>query len=162
MALIRPLEATDLAAVIEVYHDAVCSQAPALYSASQVRAWAGHAAATLDLEASLLRGKGLVSCGHAESTSSIEAFALLDPMDRLALLYCRGRSSRQGRATALLHGLEAQAARSGVSLLRTEASQLSRPLLLRHGWRIEAPEDVLFAGEWFHRWRMVKSLPVIP
>jgi hypothetical protein len=42
--------------------------------------------------------------------------------------------------------------------LRTEASQLSRPLLERRGWRIEAEEEVLFAGVSFRRWRMIKAL----
>lgn len=162
MARIRPFQATDLAAVIAVYRDAVTSQTPALYSEVQVRAWADHAEGNRELAASLLRGHGLVSCGHGDDPGSIEAFALLDPADRLALLYCRGRSARQGRASALLDALEAHASSLGVRQLRTEASQLSKPLLLRRGWRIEAPEDVNFAGTWFHRWRMVKSLPGIP
>jgi len=42
--------------------------------------------------------------------------------------------------------------------LRTEASQLSKPLLLRHGWQVEAEETVPYAGELFTRWRMIKSL----
>jgi len=46
-----------------------------------------------------------------------------------------------------------------VERLRTEASQLSRPLLERRGWRVEAEETVLFAGAWFQRWRMIRELP---
>jgi GNAT superfamily N-acetyltransferase len=153
---LRPLHPDDLPQVAEVYRDAVISQAAALYSPAQVRAWAAHGAADhgpfLD---PLLRGFGLVSCG---GTGEVEAFGLLDPPDRLALLYCRGRSTRQRRATALLGALEAHARSQGCRLLRTEASQLSRPLLERQGWRVEAEETAFYAGVAFQRWRMIKEL----
>ena len=38
--------------------------------------------------------------------------------------------------------------------LRTEASQLSRPLLERRGWRVDAEETVTLGGVPFLRWRM--------
>jgi GNAT superfamily N-acetyltransferase len=99
----------------------------------------------------------LVSCANDDDTI-IEAFALLDPVDRLALLYCRGRSSRQGRAGALLEALEQHARSRGVGRLRTEASQLSRPLLERRGWVVDAEETVILGGVSFLRWRMGKDL----
>jgi GNAT superfamily N-acetyltransferase len=99
----------------------------------------------------------LVSTAHHDDTI-IEAFALLDPTDRLALLYCRGRSNRQGRASALLEALEQHARTQGVSRLRTEASQLSRPLLERRGWVVDDEETVTLGGVAFLRWRMGKDL----
>jgi hypothetical protein len=54
--------------------------------------------------------------------------------------------------------LEHHATLQGIPRLRTEASQLSRPLLTRRGWRVVTEERVLFAGEWFERWRMIKDL----
>jgi len=155
--LIRPLEPADLPQVIEAYHDAVLSQAPALYSQRQVEAWAGHAASSDQLRPALLRGHGLACCSTA-TPGTIEAFALLDPIDRLSLLYCRGRSSRRGLAARLVRALECHAGQRGVPLLRTEASQLSRPLLQRLGWQIEASETVPYAGVLFERWRMIKAL----
>lgn len=154
---LRPLQATaDAEQVAEVYRDAVLSQASGLYNAEQIRAWSGHPRNSEELSQALQRGLGLVSC--ASSGGSIEAFGLLDPLDRLSLLYCRGRSCRQGRATALLRALEEQARASGVPGLRTEASQLSRPLLERLGWSTEAEETALYAGVAFVRWRMRRSL----
>ena len=94
----------------------------------------------------------------AAGQKTIEAFGLLHPPERLALLYCRGRASRQGRAGAILGALEQHARQRGILRLRTEASQLSRPLLERRGWRVDAEETVLFAGAWFERWRMIKVL----
>jgi GNAT superfamily N-acetyltransferase len=107
------------------------------------------------LAAALNQGSGLVSC--AES-GEIEAFAVMEPADRLSLLYCRGRSVRQGHATRLLNRLEALATSQGLAQLRTEASQLSRPLLLRRGWRVAWVEALLIDGTLFRRYRMTKSL----
>lgn len=155
---LRALLPTDLEEVEAVYRDAVLTQAAGLYSDAQVRAWAGHPDASQALADVLRRGHGLVSCAAADG-ASIEAFALLDPLDRLALLYSRGRSSRQGRATALLLALQTHAAARGVRRLRTEASQLSRPLLQRQGWVVEAEETAWYAGVPFQRWRMLRDLP---
>lgn len=156
---LRPLTSQDLEQVIRVYEDAVITQARGRYAAHQIEAWAGHARSP-DLRQALLRGRGLVSCA-AGDPDTVEAFALLDPIDRLSLLYCRGRSCRQGRASALLAALERLAAAEGCRRLRTEASQLSKPLLLRRGWRLEAEETVPYAGVVFVRWRMIKDLLAI-
>lgn len=153
---LRPLQAGDADQVAEVYRDAVLSQANGLYTPAQVRAWSDHPRGAEGLGPALERGFGLVSC--AAAGGSIEAFGLLDPLDRLSLLYCRGRSCRQGRATALLQALQQHARAAGVDWLRTEASQLSRPLLERQGWEVEAEESVLYAGVPFQRWRMGRSL----
>ncbi|MGL6134610.1 MAG: GNAT family N-acetyltransferase, partial [Prochlorococcaceae cyanobacterium] len=70
----------------------------------------------------------------------------------------RGGACRPGRAGAILRALEERARRQSLRQLRTEASQLSRPLLERRGWLVEAEETVLFGGAWFQRWRMIKPL----
>ncbi len=157
MACLRPLRSSDLAQVVAVYRDAVLSQAVGLYTQEQIDAWAERAGRDPGLREALLRGHGLASCAENDATI-IEAFALLEPDDRLSLLYCRGRASRQGRGRALVQALEQESRRRGCQRIRTEASQLSRPLLLRLGWRVESEETLLFAGVWFSRWRMIKDL----
>jgi GNAT superfamily N-acetyltransferase len=154
---LRRLRRSDRAELVELYRDAVSSQAVGLYSEAQIQAWAQHADHGADLAAALERGYGLASLGDPPA-DPIEAFGLLDPPDRLSLLYCRGRSCRQGRASALLQALEQEARRRGIRRLRTEASQLSRPLLQRRGWQLEAEEEVLFARVRFRRWRMIRPL----
>lgn len=154
---LRTVDANDLDQLLAVYSDAVTSQAGPFYEQAQIKAWSAHPYAAEAVADALRRGRGLASCA-ADDPATIEAFALLDPIDRLALLYCRGRSSRQGRATALLQAVENLARQQGCRQLRTEASQLSRPLLLRQGWQLEAEERVQFAGVGFLRWRMIKSL----
>lgn len=168
---LRVLHPDDLDQVAAVYRDAVISQAQGLYSPIQIAAWSNHAATSNAIKEALQRGYGLASCGLSRQQDSatdetgravIEAFGLLDPVDRLSLLYCRGRSCRQGRSSAILQALEVYARQHGCLQWRTEASQLSKPLLLRLGWCIEAEESVIFAGEPFQRWRMIKTLSPSP
>jgi GNAT superfamily N-acetyltransferase len=157
MHSLRQMQADDFEEVARVYRDAVISQAKGLYSGPQIEAWANHVQRDPGLRRALATGYGLVSC-LPDQPRIIEAFALLNPIDRLSLLYSRGRACRRGHATALLGSLEEHARRNGCSTLRTEASQLSRPLLLRRGWQVEAEEEVMFAGCLFVRWRMIKEL----
>jgi putative acetyltransferase len=151
--VLRPLLPADWAQVEEVYADAVRTLAAPLYRPRQIDAWARHPVLNPDVREALGRGHGMVGCAP-EDPASVEAFALLDPPDRLALLYCRGRSSRRGLATQLVRCLEQHARADGQSYLRTEASRLSRPLLERLGWTVDGQEEILFAGEPFVRWRM--------
>jgi len=164
-APLRPLTPSDRAALVAVYGDAVLSQTPGLYGPEQVSAWAQHAAQTPAVLACLEQGYGLASLGASGADGSdapIEAFGILDPPEaehcRLALLYCRGRSCRQGRASAILAGLEGWARQRGCRQLHTEASQLSRPLLERRGWQVAREERLIFAGQPFLRWRMIRAL----
>ena len=135
----------------EIYADAIESQAPQLYSDQQVKSWAALAWLPGVLDQTLKQGSGWISGEDA-------AFAMRYPMDRLALLYCRGRAARQGHGKALLERLEADAIVDGVRSLRTEASQFSRPLFERYGWRLVALETITIAGVPFERYRMHKAL----
>jgi putative acetyltransferase len=155
--LVRSLKQDDWDQVIDTYADAVKTLATPLYRPEQIEAWAAYPSSHAAVREALGRGVGLVGT-TAGRPSAVEAFALLDPLDRLALLYCRGRSSRMGLATRLVQGLEAHARQLGQTSMRTEASQLSRPLLERLGWKVEQEERILFAGELFLRWRMRTTL----
>ena len=141
----------DAALLREIYADAIESQASELYSDQQVKSWAALAWLPGVLDQTLMEGSGWISGGDA-------AFAIRYPPDRLALLYCRGRAARQGHGKALLDRIEADAMADGVTCLRTEASQFSRPLFERRGWRLIAPETITIAGVPFERYRMHKAL----
>lgn len=150
MAL-RPIVPGDDDLLREIYTDAVESLAPGLYSREQVRAWGSLAWLPGVLDPSFREGTGWISGGDS-------AFAIRQPSDRLSLLYCRGRAARQGHGSRLLRRIQADALLDGLERLCTEASQISRPLLERHGWRLIAPETITIAGVPFERYRMEKSL----
>ena len=149
--VLRLIVPADAALLREIYADAIESQASELYSDQQVKSWAALAWLPGVLDQTLMEGSGWISGGDA-------AFAIRYPPDRLALLYCRGRAARQGHGKALLDRIEADAMADGVTCLRTEASQFSRPLFERRGWRLIAPETITIAGVPFERYRMHKAL----
>ena len=151
---LRPLTKTDHFVVREIYADAIESQGGGLYSPVQISAWAALAWLPGVLDRPLIEGRGWLSLENDE----VEAFALRYPSDRLALLYCRGRSARCGHATALLEQVEAEALQEEQTILVTEASLCSHPLLLKWGWIEMAKEVIQIGGVSFDRYRMAKNL----
>ena len=150
---LRPCECSDELALREVYEDAIRTCDKSLYSQEQIEAWSALAYLPGILDKPLKQGVGWVSCVN----KTIEAFALKYPLNRLALLYCRGRSSRQGHATALLYQIEEDTRKERLINLKTEASLCSYKLLLRHGWRIISPEEIQIGGVHFSRYLMEKT-----
>ena len=151
---LRPFTTDDQLVAREIYADAVQSQAGVLYSADQISAWMALAWLPGVLDRPLREGRGWVCTIDGE----VEAFALRYPVDRLALLYCRGRSSRGGLATVLIHQVEAEARAEGLMHLVTEASLCSFPLLLRCGWTLESAQSIEIGGVAFERYSMFKDL----
>ena len=151
---LRPCESSDELALREVYADAIRTCVGSSYSQEQIEAWSALAYLPGILDKPLKEGVGWVSCVN----KTIEAFALRYPNNRLALLYCRGRSSRQGHATALLHQIESDTFKERPINLKTEASLCSYKLLLNHGWKIIAPEEIQIGGVNFTRYLMEKTL----
>ncbi|WP_320663595.1 GNAT family N-acetyltransferase [Prochlorococcus sp. MIT 1223] len=150
---LKPMSGEHHSTVREVYEDAIQSQGHCFYTKDQIQAWAGLAWLPGILEKPLTDGKGWVSIQNL----SIEAFAVRYPMNRLALLYCRGRSSRKGLGTSLLKVIEDEARREGQTRLITEASSFSYPLFLKHGWVLETPEIIKIGGIPFTRYLMIKN-----
>ncbi len=151
---LRPMSGEFHSSVREVYADAIESQGQAFYTKEQVRAWSSLAWLPGCLDRPLLEGKGWLSF----DMEKLEAFAVRYPFDRLALLYCRGRSTRRGHATALLERVELDAREEGQVHLRAEASFFSYPLLLRSGWDLQYLEKIKIGGVAFDRYCMEKNL----
>ena len=148
MRLIQP---TDSALLREIYVDAIQTQAAQAYSPDQIRAWANLAWLPGLLDRILEEGQGWIS-------GIDDGFAIRYPSNRLSMLYCRGRSSRQGHGTALVQAIECDAQRVGIKRLQTEASLLSLPMLEQRGWMMLTPEPFTIAGVPFVRFQMEKTL----
>ncbi len=151
---LRLIKREDNSDLRDVYVDSIQSQAPSFYNNSQIEAWAGLANLPSFFERPFDEGTGWALIKR----NKIEAFALRYPLDRLALLYCRGRSSRKGFANMLLERIEFDCAEEGIQFLSTEASLLSYSLLIRRGWVEKSIEKIEIAGISFDRYRMFKRL----
>ena len=149
---VRRLEARDHDALVEVYRQAVLCSTATVYSKQQQWAWANQSEALRPL---LRQGRGFVSCNHQDQA---EAFCLRHPKDRVALLYSHPSVQRQGCGTALLQATEQDARHEGITVLRTEASLISKPLFEAMGWQVSWREELRIGGLHFHRFRMHKLL----
>ncbi len=148
---IRPIQPNDSSILREIYVDSIHTQAALAYSPEQVRAWANLAWLPGVLDRAFEEGKGWIS-------GTDDGFAIRHPENRLSLLYCRGRASRQGHGSALLKAIEVDAQAMGIKQIHTEASLLSRPMLEQRGWTVIAPESFTIGGVAFVHYRMEKGL----
>lgn len=149
---VRRLETRDHDALVEVYRQAVLCSTAALYSKQQQWAWANQSEALRPL---LSQGRGFVSCNPQDQA---EAFCLRHPNDRVALLYSHPSVQRRGCGKALLQATEQDARREDISMLRTEASLISKPLFEAMGWQVSWREELRIGGVHFQRFRMQKPL----
>ena len=149
-----PIQNSNHRLVREIYADAICSQGLELYNQDQIDAWSALAFLPGVLDEPLNKGTGwFVNIGNDS-----EAFAIRYPTNRLALLYCRGRSARKGYATNLLIQIEHDAREQGIKILYTEASLFSYLLLLKHEWTCKSVDEIKIAGVSFLIYRMFKRL----
>jgi putative acetyltransferase len=159
--VLRPLTTGDQQAVLEVYRQAVKRCPEELYSGLQRHAWvmqANPGAEGNGLRRTLERGIGTVS---VLGEGMVVAFAVREPPDHVALLYCHPDHQRQGHGTVLLRQLMREAAAEGVKQLRTEASFLSCGLFEREGWQHSWREELLINSVRFRRFRMHRPLAAI-
>ena len=151
---LRAMTRNDDYALREVYADSIDTQGQLLYSREQIEVWKSLAWLPGVLDTTFREGKGWV----IENKHEIEAFAVRYPNNRLALLYCRGRSTRQGFATMLLKKLTLEACKEGHRVLYAEASLFSYSLLLKMGWNIQSMQKIKIGGVRFDRYLMTRIL----
>ena len=149
---LQPLTGSDHVVVREIYADVITYESKSFYTKEQLQSWAALAWLPGVLDKSLAEGIGWIGLQKQQ----VEAFAVRYPLNRLALLYCRGRATRRGHATALLNHVELEASEEGQTRLVTEASLFSYPFLLRRGWNLISTETIYIGGVRFERFQMEK------
>ena len=151
---LRPINDSDHFALRQIYQDAIIYRDNHYYTKAQIEAWSALAWMPGVLDRPLKEGRGWLILQGVD----IEAFAVRYPFNRLALIYCLGRSSRQGYATTLINCLEVEARKEGQVRLVTEASFYSYSLFLKLGWDLNDFESIEIGGIPFKRFLMEKKL----
>ena len=137
----------------KLYFDSIISIDERIYSLEQKRAWASQAWDNKNFNLSINEGKGWL----INDNNKLIAFAIRYPNNRIALLYCKGDSQRKGYGTKLLHKLEKEAKKEGLTFLSTEASLISYKLFLRNNWQIIRKEKIIIKNLIFERYKMIKN-----
>ena len=147
---LRPYDPQDAGALAGIFFDAVRIGAAPKYPAEALRAWAPVRPTAevwderlADLWTVVAEDAG-VPCGFM----SLAADGLLD----LAFVApdWRGR----GLADALLAAVLDEARARPMPGLHTEASRMARPFFLRHGWTLDAAQEVERGGVMIENFRM--------
>ena len=137
----------------KLYFNSILSIDEKIYNKEQKIAWASQAWDNKFFDLTIDEGKGWL----INENKMIIAFASRYPTNRIALLYCNENYQRRGYGTKLLHKLEKEAIKEGLSCLSTEASLISYKLFLRNNWEIIRKEKIIIKDILFERYKMVKN-----
>ena len=129
---IRDAEPADLAAIMQIYYEAVHGLTAEHYDANQRRAWAPeHLRTDAEHWRNRLGGLALLIGIREGSPAGFCAFTLAGHVD---LLFTHPDHARCGIARQLLEEAETRMRRAGTLQARTGASRLSRPLFEKLGY----------------------------
>ena len=151
---LRQITTKDQLELKKVYFDSIQSLDEQLYSHGQKRAWSSQAWNNPNFDKSITEGKGWVLI----EKRIVIAFATRYPKNRISLFYCKTKFQRKGCGSKLLHKIEEQAKKEGLSYLSTEASLISYKLFIKHNWKIIRKEKVNINNYFFERYRMSKII----
>ena len=130
--VIRDVERSDLAAIMEIYHEAVHGLTSEHYDANQRRAWAPESLRTDEEHwTKRLGGLELLIAVREDEPAGFCAFTLAGHVD---LLFTHPAHARCGVGRQLLEEAEARMRRVGTIQAHTGASRLSRPLFEKLGY----------------------------
>jgi putative acetyltransferase len=156
--LIRPYTPSDLAAVAQIYTDAIHGLAASHYDAVQLAAWAPRPPDLSVWDARLKPIEVLVVQDDAESTGALLGFIGYEKDGHIDLMFTSPLAARRGVASQLLSRAEAALRKLGVQKLFTEASLVGRPFFERQGYEVQEEQLVERRGALIRRFAMAKAM----
>lgn len=152
--LIRPYQASDAEALVDLYQDSVRGIGAIAYNAQQVAVWSSYPTDTEEFRTLLGLGLTLVAVEDSEYL----CFGQLNPLNHIAFIYTASHCGRRGYATEIYQRLEDYAIQQGSDRLITEASRISKFFFLKMGFVVVETEYVERQGVEFERFKMEKIL----
>lgn len=129
---IRPFQASDAAALANIYVTALEQLARGFYSPDQLRVWRARAPS-----AEMIRkayGDGRLALVALDEHGNHAGFSDLERSGHIQYLYTSPHAARRGAARALLAKLEVQARALGLARIFAEASEAALPVFERAGF----------------------------
>ncbi len=154
--MIRCFRPGDEHALRDIHFASITQVGPLAYNPAQVAVWASKTREPSEwLEWFHFGDRITIAFSPAGDPA---AFTLLEADGHLDMLYCHPDHTRQGHASRLIEEASAFAARSGLAMITTDASELARPVFLAAGYRQDSREDFLMDGVPIHNYAMSKDL----
>ena len=151
---LRQIAINDQLDLKKIYFDSIQSLDENIYNQEQKRAWSSQAWDNPNFEKSINQGKGWL----LSEKGIIIAFTSRYPINRISLFYCKGKYQRKGYGSKLLHKIEDEAKKEGLSTLSTEASLISYKLFLKNKWEIIRKEKIIINNIFFERYKIIKII----
>lgn len=148
---LRACADADLASLAVIYADAIRHLGPRHYTAAQVAAWAAFADDAGRFRQWVVSAATTVAVDDQDQ--AVGFAGLIDP-GHVASLFVAPPWQRRGVGSSLLRALLAQARERGVARITTHASEFSRPLFERFGFRVSAVEQGDVGGVTIERYAM--------
>lgn len=152
--IIRPYEATDAVATLQVFERAIGVTARSRYSAEQVAAWLGPARD----RAAWARERAAVTTLVAEVDREVAGFTDIAPNGYVDRLFVDPAFGRRGIGSALLTEVQRIAREQRIRTLSTHASLVARPVFEAAGFEVEHAETVEKSGQSLQRFFMTAEL----
>jgi putative acetyltransferase len=154
---IRAYTDADLAAVAQLFTNAIHGLAVSHYDEAQRKAWAPQPPDLGIWERRLKPLKVLVA-QDAKNADALLGFVGYEEDGHIDLMFTSPSAARRGVASQLLGRAEAALRGLGVAGLYTEASLLGRPFFARRGFTVKEEQHIELRGAQFRRFAMVKAL----
>lgn len=160
--LIRPYTHADLAAVAQLFTDAIHGLAVSHYDAVQRTAWAPRPPDLGLWENRLKPIQVLIAQDEVQEAGGgagkLLGFIGYENNGHIDLMFTSPTAARRGIASRLLGQAESALRALHVQTLFTEASLLGRPFFERQGFSVKEEQHIELRGAQFRRFAMVKAL----
>lgn len=153
---VRKYEASDAAALADVFNRAVAEIASAAYKPEQIVAWLGGGMEAGETDVRCSDGRSVWVA--TDDTDTAIAFIDLEDDGHIDMLFCQPEWAGRGIASALYAQLEASARQRGMPRLYVEASELAKPFFARKGFALLHRNDFTMDGVAVHNYAMEKRL----
>ncbi|WP_411885597.1 GNAT family N-acetyltransferase [Polaromonas sp. YR568] len=154
---IRPYSDKDLAAVAQLFTDAIHGLAVTHYDEAQRKAWAPQPP-DLGIWERRLKPLKVLLAQDAQNSDGLLGFVGYEEDGHIDLMFTSPLAARRGVASQLLGRAEAALRELGVAQLYTEASLLGQPFFARQGFTVKEEQHIELRGAQFRRFAMVKAL----
>jgi len=152
---IRMYRHADLASLAQIYRSSIRHFGSEYYSKDQITAWSSYPDHAEVFEKWLAQATTYVA---VSSINAPIAFASIEEQGRISALFVAPEVMRKGVGTALLNHLIEEARSRRITTLATEASEFSKPLFEKSGFRVKEIEHTKFKDVRFSRYVMYKCI----
>lgn len=151
---LRPYDDTqDAEPTFGVFQRAVSITAAADYDAEQIAVWIADADAR-----GWSQRRRAAETWVAEQDGTVLGFTDLDGGGHINMMFVAPEAARTGIATALLDKVRERAASRGLTELTVDASRTARPFFERHGFSVQASQEVARRGVLLQNYRMSAAI----